>query len=554
MAELVDQWGHRLSRADIAALREETAPIGSVYGRPPFYNHIAFGTDPGRLAAILKAADMGNSFEWQILAEEIEELHTHYQAVLSKRKRGAAQLPINVLTAEKMGKAGEIHADFLREWLSGGLLERSLYDVCDAIGKGFSVHEIIWDTSPTAIVPEDLRFIETKFFEVSWQDGQTIWLRDSGSSGVNPGFRSLAPHKFLVHRHPIKSGVVTRSSLTRAVAWVWMYSTYTQRDWAVFTQAYGLPIRLGRYGPEASQSDKNVLWRAVSSIAGDVAAIIPKSMEIEFVTGSDRSRGHELYQQRADWHNFEVSKLVLGSTASTDAIRGSRAVASEHREVEKDAQRYDAAKLSATVTRQLAQTMIALNFGPQDAYPVIKIGQPDSTELKDLIAGIADLGPLGLRVRAEEIRDRMSLSEPQPGDEVVGGVVPAAVPKDPIPHAPVTPPGSGGSEQDRTRLFAGLLTEHSAAFDTDVLGPLTQRLSDEAAGAMAGMTGALRRAFQDATDMRDLAQRVAALDLPADAFAEAMARGLALAHLVGQAALVDELRARAAPERPSNGG
>ena len=544
MAELTDQYGRRIPAAEIAALREETAPIGAVYGRPPFYNHIAFGTDPARLAAILRAADMGNSWEWQILAEEIEELHTHFAAVLSKRKRGAAQLPINVLTAEKMGKAGEIHADFLREWISGGLLERSLYDVCDAVGKGFSVHEIMWDTTPKAIVPEDLIHIESKNFEVSWQDGKTIWLRDSATMGQLPGFRTLAPHKFLVHRHPIKSGVITRSSLTRAVAWVWMYASYTQRDWAVFTQAYGMPIRLGRYGPEASQNDKNVLWRAVSSIAGDVAAIIPKSMEIEFVTGSDRSRGHEIYKERADWHNFEVSKLVLGSTASTDAIRGSHAVGREHREVEKDAEKYDAAKLSATVTRQLAQTIIALNFGPQDAYPVIKIGEPDSTELKDLISGIADLGPLGLRVRAEEVRDKMGLSEPSPQDEVIGGVAPTPAPKDPIPHPQVTPP-SQTSEQDRTRLLADLLLEHSAAFDTDVLAPLSQRLGDDAAGALAGMTGRLREAFMQATDMRDLADRVAALELPPEQFAEAMARGLALAHLVGQAALMDELGARA---------
>jgi phage gp29-like protein len=425
--------------------------------------------------------------------------------------------------------------------------------VCDGIGKGFSVHEIVWDTTTKAFVPASLNFIESKHFEVSWYDGRTIWLRDSavqapGTDQANPGFRGLAPHKFLVHRHPVKSGVITRSGLTRAVAWVWMYANYTQRDWAVFTQAYGMPIRLGRYGPEASQSDKQVLWRAVSSIAGDVAAIIPKSMEIEFVTGSDRSRGHELYNQRGDWLNFEVSKLVLGSTASTDAIRGSRASAVEHRQVEKDAERYDAGKLAATFTRQLAATLIALNFGPQDAYPVIGIGQPDATELKDVIAAVADLGPLGLKVKAEEIRDRLQLSEPQPDDEVVGGTPPAPVPTDPIVHPAVALPsdsGEGdGSEQARGDLLRGLMLEHSAAFDTDVLEPLTRRLGEDAAGALAGMTKPIREAFEAAHDMRDLATRIAGLVLSPDDFAEAMARGLALAQLIGQAALLDELGVR----------
>jgi hypothetical protein len=69
---------------------------------------------------------------------------------------------------------------------------------------------------------------------------------------------------------------------------------------------------------------------------------------------------------------------------------------------------------------------------------------------------------------------------------------------------------------------------------------LTARVAADAAGALAGMTGAVRHAFDQAHDMRDLAHRLAALRLPDHAFAEAMARGMALAHLAGQAELLHE--------------
>jgi hypothetical protein len=73
---------------------------------------------------------------------------------------------------------------------------------------------------------------------------------------------------------------------------------------------------------------------------------------------------------------------------------------------------------------------------------------------------------------------------------------------------------------------------------------MTQRLADDAAGALAGMTETIRAAFEAASDMTDLSHRLQRLQLPQAEFAEAMTRGAALAQLVGQASLVAELRRR----------
>lgn len=531
---LIDQFGEPISPAAIAALREEISPTNAALGRAPFAGHLAFGMDPQRLGAVLRAADSGSSQEWMILAEEIEELFPHYYAVLSKRKRQVVQLPITVTAAETSSEA-ERHADFVREFLETKALQRALFDVVDAIGKGFSVHEIIWDTAAGRVRPAEFSYRPQRFFELSWQDGETLWLRSER------GFLDLAPHKFLLHRHLSKSGLVVRGGLTRAVAFVWMYASYTARDWALFCQGYGLPMRLGRYGPEASETDKRVLWRAVSSIAGDVAAIVPKSMEVEFVAAKGSDTGSDLYLKRADWLNHEVSKLVLGSTASTDAIRGSHAVGREHREAEQDVERFDAALLEDTITRQVIMPMIAFTFGPQDQYPSITVGQPEQVPLKDVIAGVTDLGPQGLRVRALDIYERLQLTPPEDGDETIGGVTPQAPPSPDIIHPPVTPPGA---QTEMSSLLRGLIARHAEA-DPALMEALTERLAKDAAGAVAGLTSDVRHAFEAASDLHDLARRVHALKLDPAAFAEAMARGMALAQLVGQAALLDELHREA---------
>jgi phage gp29-like protein len=510
-------------------LEDVVSPTAAIDGRPAFAGHVAFGLDPGRMGAIIRASDMGNTLLWWILAEEIEELYPHYAAVLSKRKRQFSVLPVNVEAASD-DPEHQRHADFVREWLEDDMLGGAMFHIADALGKGHSVHEIMWESKPGSVRPAELLYREQRFFETSFKDGETLWLRQGS------GYGELPPHKFLIHRHPFKSGQSVRSGLTRAVAWLWMYSAFNLKDWALFCQAYGLPIRVGRYGPEASRADKSVLWKAVSSIAGDVAAIIPKSMEIEFIKDGDRAAGAKLFLDRADWLDRSVSKLVLGGTAGTDAIAGGHAVGKEHRAGEQDVERFDARLVSVSVTRQLVQPMIAFTFGPQAKYPRLVIGQEEQVPLKDRIAAIADLGPLGLKVKASEVREWISATEPEENDETVGGVVAAPVNDPKIPHPPVAP-------EANATLFGPLhdLILCRTAIPDELVERMTDRLAADAAGAMAGLTETVRNQFNAATDMKDLAHRLRHLKLPQQEYAEAMARGMALAQLVGQASIISEI-------------
>lgn len=279
-----------------------------------------------------------------------------------------------------------------------------------------------------------------------------------------------------------------------------------------------------------------MLLRAVSSIAGNVSGIIPKSMEIEFIKDGDRAAGAKLFEGRADWLDRNVSKLVLGGTAGTDAIAGGHAVGREHRAAEQDVERFDAGLASISLTRRLCQPMIAFTFGPQQKYPKIVIGQQEKAAIKDVIAAVADLGPLGFKARASEIRERLDLTEPEEGDEVVGGVPPA-------PEEKVKPPSLAVTPEAQGQFFSPLLhlmTRHAAIPD-ELVAAMSERLARDAAGALAGLTDEVRGAFDAATDMHDLARRLAALQLAPASYAAAMQRGMALAQIVGQASVMAEL-------------
>jgi phage gp29-like protein len=526
---ILDQFGNRISTADVRRLAEPaataTAGVGSARG--VFSEAITDGLTPSRLATIHRQAALGYPRDYLLLAEDIEERDLHYSAVLGTRKRQVAQLPIAVEAASDDADH-QAHADFLREWMTSGVLEEALFDILDGLGKGFSVMEIMWRTDPGMIVPEKFVYRPQRWFDIDRTDGDTLLLKE-GITGL-----PLAPHKFLIHRHPTKSGLLLRSGLARIASWAWMFKAFTLKDWAIFVQNYGMPLRIGRYGPEASAADRDVLFSAVSSIAGDCAAIVPKGMEIEFVEVKNAADGSELYEKRAEWLDRQVSKAVLGQTTTTDAVSGGHAVAKEHRLVQEDIERSDARMLSMSITRQLAQAIIAFNFGPQDKYPTIRIGRPDEVPLAQVVDALHKLGPLGLTVETSQLRDRLGFSDPEDGEDVelIGG-------RPPPPPAPVAPPPAAPAMQSAVRR---LLSLHATQPEPEFVDALTDRVARDAAGALAGLTDAVRAEIEAASDMQDLARRLAGMKLDPVQLAEAMGRGLALAHLVGEAAMLDELR------------
>lgn len=407
---LIDRWGRPLVRSTLK--RELAAPTtGGV--RSPLSGYPADGLNPLRLASILRDADAGDPLRYLELAETIEERDPHYLGVLGTRRRSVSQIEISVEAASDTPADVRI-ADMIRDWLRRDELTEEIFDILDCIGKGYSFTEIIWDTSEGQWMPTRLEWRDPRWFRFERENLATpLIVGDQGSEDPLPAF------KFIFASIKAKSGLSLRSGLSRAAAWAWMFKAFTQRDWAIFTQTYGQPLRLGKYGPNATEDEKKTLFRAVSNIAGDCAAIIPEGMAIEFVETSSVGQTADLYEKRADWLDRQISKAVLGQTATTDAVIGGLGSGREHRQVQEDIERADARALSAILNRDLIRPWVDLEFGPQKRYPRIMIARPEQEDLKGLVDAVARLVPLGLRVEASEMRDRLGLSDPDGGAELL---------------------------------------------------------------------------------------------------------------------------------------
>jgi phage gp29-like protein len=504
---LLDQFERPI---DMKALKKEQAGPTVSGVRSILSGHPSWGLTPERLARLLRDSEEGDPTAYLELAEEMEEKDLHYRGVLGTRKRQVAQLEITVEAATDEPEDVK-DADLVRELINRDELQDDLVDVLDALGKGYSVTEIMWDTSGREWRPARFEFRDPRWFRFDPIDGRTLRLLDEAGQ-----LQPLAPFKFIVHQPRLKSGLPIRGGLARAVAWSYLFKTFDLKDWVVFAEIFGMPLRLGKYHPGASEEDKDALLRAVVNISRDAAAIIPESMAIDFPEAGGKTGSVDLFERLAEYLDRQVSKAVLGQTATTDAIKGGYAVGRTHDGVRGDIEQSDARQLAATLNRDLVRPYIDLNRGPRHAYPKLVIGRAEQTNVPEMSDALAKLVPLGLKVEQSVIRDRLGLPDPEEDAEVLAPPAQAAFP---------------ALTKAMARAKAGT---RPARDETD---DLVDQVETLATPILADMVERIRRVVDEAATLEE-AQALLATLFPGgdtDDLAEILARAMMASDLQGAA-------------------
>lgn len=528
---VLDAYGRPINRATVSQ-PVGGATLGGV--RSPLTGHPGDGLTPARLANILREAEAGDPLRYLELAEVIEERDLHYLGVLGTRRRAVSQIKVSVEAASDKPEH-ETHAQMVRDWLDRDELQEELFDILDAVGKGYSLTSVTYDHSSGQYMPV-LERQDPRWFRFDRRDLTTPLLLDEHGAET-----PLEPGRWIYARLQAKSGIPIRSGLARAATWAYLFKMYTQRDWAIFSQTYGQPVRVGKFGPGATDQDKSTLFRAVANIAGDMAAIIPESMMIEFIESGNVGAGHAMYKERADWLDQQVSKAVLGQTATTDAVTGGLGSGKEHGDVRADIKQADARALAAVLNRDLIRVWVQLEFGPQDAYPRLKIEEEEQEDLKALADALGPLIDRGLEVEQGEILSRFGLPEPKKGAKLLrpaSKVDPATVGE---PPKSVFKRESGvfkRGEADPTPTPA-LQEEGPSPVKNQGGSPvdrLTDRMDVEGSPAIEAILTQIETMLEAASSLEELRAMLleAFPDVASDELANAVAQGLLAGNLAGR--------------------
>ena len=337
--------------------------------------------------------------------------------------------------------------------------------------------------------------------------------------GDDGGFEPLEPYKYITHLSAAKAGLPIRGGLARIAAWSWLFKAFTTQDWVRFVEIYGQPIRIGRHAPGANKEDMRTLYRAVSNIASDAAALLPAGMNIEFVADSVARRS-DVYKDLLHYLDAQVAIAVLGQTLTTQpGDSGSYGLGKVHQMVREDIRRSDSRQLASTLRRDLAIPIVQLNEGPRRAYPRIVIDHKEPADKEAISTALERLLPFGLRVKADEVRSVLDLSKPGADDEVLE------------PPAPAT---------SLARALARAAGQDGGG-DSDLVDAMTARLSRDAAPFTDRTLDLVRGAAKDSASLGALESELIALypHIDRDRLAGLLGEAIMAAELAGRYDVLD---------------
>jgi phage gp29-like protein len=267
----------------------QTSRIAQLHGE--FANHPSNGLTPPRLASILKSAEAGDIRAQCELFQDMEEKDAHLLAEIGKRRRALTTVDWEVIPPRD-ASAAERAADGLNEVLQDlPDFEDLLFDLFDAIGKGFSCIELDWERYGNEWMPAVFNYREASWFQLDSSTRKELRLRDGSADG-----EALNPFGWIVHTHKAKSGYVARGGLYRVLAWPYLFKNYAVRDLAEFLEIYGVPVRQGKHPNGATNEEKATLLRAVVNIGHNAAGNVHNELRHDLLQSDAKQVASTLRQ------------------------------------------------------------------------------------------------------------------------------------------------------------------------------------------------------------------------------------------------------------------
>lgn len=455
--------------------RPDTNEIAVAQVTDKYSEYPSNGLTPVKLAEIFKEADAGDVLRQMELFEEMEEKDPHLFSQLQTRKNAVTGLDFEIIPFSDDPRDKEI-ADFIEEQINGiESLEDVETDLLDAIGKGFAVSEIMWGYDEGHVVVREIKSRHQKrFFWDSLDDSFKVRTK-AAPEGI-----LLPANKFIVHRYKARSGHTSRAGILRVVAWMYLFKNYDLKDWVSFAEVYGLPLRLGKYAPGASEADKVALMQALIQIGADAAGIIPDGTSIDFIT-TEKTSSSDLYERLARYCDEQISKAILGQTLTSDSGGGSYAQSKTHNDVRHDLTVADCKSLASTLRRDLIRPLCIFNFGEDKRVPHIRFDCEESEDLTQTATIIGTLvNEVGLRVPTSFIYKKFSIPEPEADEEVAAprstsaGLTGLPFKKEPNPaQIALKAEGDGGvGTQQHIDKLASAAVRHGAGSFKRAFGPV----------------------------------------------------------------------------------
>jgi phage gp29-like protein len=393
----------------------------------------ADGLTPDRLVRILRDADAGSPAAAMELFDQMEEKDAHLYSVATTRRLGLTGLRWQVLSAADVTdgvdrRLADETAAYCREALAAiDDFEEALVHLASAIGRNIAVAELVWDVRDGG--HRIVEIIPVESSRLVFDDLGRVRILTAGEprDGI-----ALAPNKFVVHTPHAASGHPMRGGLLRVSGLAYLGKHFALKDWFIFAEVFGMPVRIARYDPSATADERRELLRMLQSLGSDAAAIFSKAVEVELVETAP-GKPTPPYEAVCNFMNREMSKAWLGQTLTVEtyAQMGTLSTAEVHDRIRLDLRENDITREGRTVRRAILHPLVEFKFGPGAPVPYFrrKLRRPRNlTELSTIVS--TAVNELGMRVPARWAHDELDIPEADAGEAtlVASRSVPSTAP------------------------------------------------------------------------------------------------------------------------------
>ena len=352
----------------------------------------ADGLTPSRLAAIIGSADEGSVDQAMALFEQMEEKDAHLYSVANTRRLALTGLQWEIASAAEMRDgvdraAADEAAAYCREVLAAiERFDETLQHLSLALGRNIAVAENVWDTAGGELRLVDV--VPVTFDRLTFDEmaQPRILTKEEPFKGIE-----LSANKFVVHTPQSVSGHPMRGGLLRVSALAYLAKHFAMKDWMVFAEVFGMPVRVARYEPSATPEEKRELLSMLQTLGSDAAGIFSQAVELQLLEAG-QGKAPPPYENLCNFFNRELSKAWLGATLTVDSTGGESAPFSRgpqiHNEVRLDLRQADVGKEGRTIRRDVLGPLTRLEFGPAAPAPFFtrQLDPPrDRRELADVL-------------------------------------------------------------------------------------------------------------------------------------------------------------------------
>ena len=369
--------------------------------------------------------------------------------------------------------------DLCNQWMNkkpapGMLWSDVIWNMAQAVFRGFAVHEVVWKRHGNLLMPERVIDKPQRRFVFGTDNELRLRSKDSMYEGDELGQR-----KWLLTRHMPSYDNPYGVAVFSACFWPYVFKHNGFKWFSKFCEKYGIPWAIGKHPRGTPEPERQEFLNQLEGMIEDAIGTIPDDGSVELLTVS--SSGQLPQDRLIQVANSEMSKALTSQTLATEIQgEGSRAASETHREREKSGNETDRDMVCDTMNQLLAwitEINIPGANPPRHEFYEEADAQNEFAEFFSEANQLVD-------IPVAHVYDRLQIPQPKDGEDIIprGSAKPKSKAPEPPPEFSRCPSCGGAHDFNQAEDDLDRLVEQAAEGADKIIeamaNPIKQLLVD----------------------------------------------------------------------------